>query len=448
MAGAPTPGQGGAPARATRTFFVEPPRLAAAVNESPRVSPVAAFAVSTTAGYGVLFYAYGVLLLPMERDLGWSRSFLTGAFSCALLVGALLTVVVGRWLDRHEPRAFLLVGAAASSVLVVAWSAARNQAVFFAVWALLGVCQAVLFYEPAFTVLTKWYAGAARHRALTAVTLLAGLASTVFGPLTAALERALGWRGAVLVLAALLAALTLPSFAIGVRRPAPPAALDASGHGHDDPASTQDSVVPRTAFADRRFWLVTSAYVLSAMTAYAIAVLLVAFLRQRGLTASAAALALGGVGLVQVAGRSAFARLCARRTAIELGTWVMAAKAAGIVLLLAVPGTAGVVLFVGIYGAANGISTLTRATTVAELYGPEHYGSISAVVAAVSAVAGAGAPFAASVAIDLAGSDGPVWLSFVVMSVIAAVVNATAARPSDRLPACPASNPPAPASST
>src|SRR5688500_20011933 len=93
-----------------------------------RVSPVAAFAVTTTAGYGVLFYTYGVLLVPMQRDLGWSRSFLSGALSVALLVGAVLTLPVGRWLDRHPPRPPLLTGAVAAAVLVAAWAAARTQA--------------------------------------------------------------------------------------------------------------------------------------------------------------------------------------------------------------------------------------------------------------------------------------------------------------------------------
>src|SRR5437867_1360476 len=80
----------------------------------------------------------------------------------------------------------------------------------------------------------------------------------------------------------------------------------------------------------------------------------------------------------------------------------------GPALLLVVGGVAGVVLFVAVYGAANGIATLTRATAVAELYGAEYYGSISSVVAAASAVAGALAPFAAAAAIDALGRDTPV----------------------------------------
>jgi MFS family permease len=376
---------------------------------------VTALAATTTAGYGVLFYAYGVLLVPMQHDLGWSRSFLTGAFSAALLVAAGLTVAVGRWLDRHPPRGLFLAGAASGTVFVALWGAARSHMTFVAVWLLLGACQAILFYEPAFTVLTKWFRGAERQRAVTAVTLLAGLASTIFSPLTAALEHALGWRGAVVVLAGLLGAVTIPCFALWLDPPA----LTAGGE-NDEPAPHH---LPSEAFATLQFWCLTGAYLLSAITTFAVAVHLVPYLRDRGMGSGVAATALGAVGLVQALGRSLFTRMVARWPAVLLGTWILLAKAVGLALLLLFGGLPGVVLFVVVYGAANGIATLTRATAVAELYGAEYYGSISSVVAAASAVAGALAPFAAAAAIDVIGRDTPVLWGLAAISVLAAALH-------------------------
>ncbi|TDC72826.1 hypothetical protein [Actinomadura sp. 7K507] len=54
--------------------------------------------------------------------------------------------------------------------------------------------------------------------ALTALTIVAGLASTVFAPLTDALAPHLTWRGTYLVLAAIHAAVTIPLHAIALRR--------------------------------------------------------------------------------------------------------------------------------------------------------------------------------------------------------------------------------------
>jgi MFS family permease len=393
-------------------------------------SPVAALAATTTAGYGVLFYAYGVLLVPMDEDLGWGRPFLSGAFSAALVCSALLTVPVGHWLDRHPPRDLFVAGAVASTALVVAWSMATSRVAFVAVWVLLGGGQAVLFYEPAFTVLTKWFGGRERQRAITTVTLVAGLASTIFGPLTGYLERQLGWRGAVAVLAGVLGAVTVPSFALGLGA-GPPAPESAAGGvpGVGGSEVAEDSL-PSDAYRSRSFWMLTAAYLLNAATTFAIAVHLVAFLTGRGISTPTAAAVLGAVGLVQVLGRGTFVRLGATRPALHLATGVLAAKAVGVLLLLALPGLAGVASFVVVYGAANGVSTLTRALTIGEVYGPTHYGAISSSVASVSALGGAVAPFAAAAAIELIGGDRPVFFGLALLLLVAAGANELVARPS------------------
>lgn len=375
---------------------------------------VASLAATTTIGYGVLFYSYGVLLLPMERDLGWRRSVLSGAVSAGLLVAAVLTVPVGRWLDRHEPRTLLVGGGIAGAALTALWASVTSPVALYAVWIGLGACMATLFYEPAFTILTKRLAGADRHRAVTSVTLVAGLASTIFSPLTALLEDALGWRGAVLVLAALLAT-TVPLFSWSLR----PSDADLVPHGHAD-------TVPRDALRSLRFWCLTAAYTLTAITSYAMAVHLVPYLVEEGWRPGHAAIALGCVGLLQVLGRTTFARLATRWAAGPLGTWVLGVKAIGIAAVVVSPTLAGVAVFLAVYGAANGLQTLTRATVVADLYGVAHYGSISAVVSAVSAVAGSLSPFAVAAAIELVGDDEPVLWGLALVALAAAVANEVA----------------------
>ena len=394
--------------------------------------PVLALAATTTAGYGVLFYAYGVLLGPMHSGLGWSRSFLSGTFSLALVVAAIMTVPIGRWLDGHPPRRLFLAGAVAAAALVAAWGLVHSRVGFVLVWVGLGACQAVLFYDPAFMVLTKWFRGHERTRAITSVTLVAGLASTIFGPLTALLDRVVGWRGAVLALAGVLAAVTIPAFAFGLRRRTHRAASGSVGEAalmaRDDPAARPEtSTTPTTAFRSRAFRLLTFAYLLSAVTTLAVGIHLVSYLHERGLATAVGATVLGAVGLVQVAGRGVYMRLSSRRRALELATGVLAAKSVGLALLLVLPGPAGIGLFVVVYGAANGAATLTRAMTLAELYGPDHYGSISSVVASVSSLGGALAPFAAAAVIDAVGSTGPVFAGLVGLSAMAAVANETVA---------------------
>jgi hypothetical protein len=45
--------------------------------------------------------AFGVFLVPIQQDLGWSPTALTGVYSLAIMVSGVAAIPVGRWLDRH-----------------------------------------------------------------------------------------------------------------------------------------------------------------------------------------------------------------------------------------------------------------------------------------------------------------------------------------------------------
>lgn len=62
-------------------------------------------AVGTT-GYGI-----GVLLNPMERSLGWSRTELIGAIAVSRIVSGIISPIIGPLLDRYGAR-MLMVGSA------------------------------------------------------------------------------------------------------------------------------------------------------------------------------------------------------------------------------------------------------------------------------------------------------------------------------------------------
>src|SRR5437868_751786 len=111
---------------------------------------VLALALTETISWGVLYYGFGVFLGPMQAELGWSRAALTGAFSLALLVSGFAGIPIGRWLDRHGPRALMTAGSIAATLLVVAWSRVAEPALFYVVWALIGLAMAAVLYEPAF----------------------------------------------------------------------------------------------------------------------------------------------------------------------------------------------------------------------------------------------------------------------------------------------------------
>ena len=116
---------------------------------------VGALSVTETVSWGILYYAFAAFLLPMQRDLGFSAAQLTGAYSLALGVTAVVGIAVGRFLDRRSPRLLMTVASLAGSLLVVAWSQVNGLAAFYALWIGIGLVMSAVLYEPAFTIIAS-----------------------------------------------------------------------------------------------------------------------------------------------------------------------------------------------------------------------------------------------------------------------------------------------------
>ena len=169
--------------------------------------------------WGVLVYAFAVLLVPMREELGWSDAELSGAYALGVVVSGFATVPAGRWLDRHGARGLMTAGSALAVLMVLAWSQVDSLPLFYALFALAGLAMAGTLYEPAFAVAASFFTRD-RAKAVLVITVLGGLAGPVFIPLTGLLVDELDWRDALLVLAAILAVITLPIHALMLRAPA------------------------------------------------------------------------------------------------------------------------------------------------------------------------------------------------------------------------------------
>jgi MFS family permease len=370
---------------------------------------VGALSVTETVSWGILYYAFAVFLIPMQRELGFSTAELTGAYSLALLVSAVAGIAVGRYLDRHSPRGLMTAGSIAGTALVLTWSQVENLAAFYALWAAIGLVMAIVLYEPAFTVLAKWFPDAdQRRRAMTALTLVAALASFIFLPLSQALVDAHGWRDALVILAVILGAITIPLHALVLRRPPRPAATERAS----------PSVSARAALRSLPFWLLSTAFFLGTFTGIAMTVHAIPFLLEQGYGAAFAAFAVGLIGFSQIPGRVLFAAIGARLPREFAISAVFLLIGGGIAVLVGLNATAGVLIGLVLLGMGNGMATLARATAIADLYGGASYGTINSIAAAGTTGARAAGPVTAAIYAAAFGYGALLW-TLVGVSVIA-----------------------------
>jgi MFS family permease len=386
-----------------------------------------------------MYYGFPVFLASMERDLDASRVAITGAFTVGMAVAALAALPVGRWLDRRGPWALMTLGSCLGTALVVAWSRVHSLGALYAVWVLMGLALAATLYEPAFGAVVRWFPTRHRDRALTAVTLAGALASTIFMPISAGLLEHAGWRHALLGLAAILAVLTIPLHAIVLHRQ-PPHLVAAPRPVLDRGAPSVPGAPLGMAARTPIFWALAVAFSIGNFSTAAVTLHLIPYLVAHGHAATAVAMAIGWMGAMQIPGRLLFIAVAGRFGALGVTMAVFLAQAVGLGLVALAPSLpGGLILVIAVLGAANGMATLARATTLAEVFGPAHYASISGAIALGANGARALGPVGAAVLYTLLGGYRPVfWSLAAALVVMGGIVAATVARGAGTESAAPA----------
>ncbi|WP_019157845.1 MFS transporter [Brevibacterium senegalense] len=375
-----------------------------------------ALCIAETTSWGLLYYSLPVAVAPISEDTGWSHTAITAALSVGLLVSAIAGIRVGRILDTQGPRTVMTLGALIGvlSLVLVAWS--PNLPMFYLAWLLAGFAQSAVLYPPAFAVITRWY-GPQRVVPLTTLTLVAGLASTIFAPIVAYLIDQVGWRTSYLIMAGILAAVTVPLHAFFLNSSWTDN-ITHSAHG----SKAHVRAITRTP----RFVILQITMALATFTLFAVTINIIPVLLERGISYSTAALTLGLIGAGQVIGRIGYSRL-ARSTAAHTRTaLIFGLGAIGLWLLAYVPGPAALLIAIAVLlGAVRGCHTLLQATAVSDRWGTQNFGTINGVFTAPMTAVGALAPVSGPALASVLGS-------YSAMAVVMAVILTVAALSSMR----------------
>ena len=368
--------------------------------------------------WGCLYYAFAALQSSITAETGWSSVAVTGAFSLSQFVSGGVGIWVGRHIDDVGPRRVMTAASLVAVPGVATIALAPNLTVFYAGWVMTGVAMAGTLYPPAFAALTRW-GGEHRVRALTTLTLVAGLASTVFAPLASALDDWLGWRQAYLVLLGGLVLVTVPLHWWGLNHPWRSAYDAVEGRG----AVKHDRAQIATVARSTPFLLLTLANALTGLAVFAVIINLVPMLVEQGMSRNLAALALGLGGVGQVAGRLGYARFAAATSVTSRGVLVVGAVAVATAALALAPASVALLIALGmVLGLARGVYTLVQATAVTDRWGPAAYGTLNGILTAPALVASAIAPFAGAALAQLLGSYADAFLVLAGLAAVAAVL--------------------------
>ncbi|RTE65104.1 MFS transporter [Amphritea opalescens] len=347
---------------------------------------ISALGLSQLVSWGALYYSFPLIAEAMANELGWSRADIYGAATLGLVASALAAYPIGTMIDRGHGRKLMVGATIAASAALVVWSCIDTILSLYVVVITLGVLQAALSYEPAFAVTVRQLGTQQARSAITAITLWAGFASTVFVPLLQFMLDHWGWRDALLGLAVINITIAAPLYQWAIW----PA--DIHRYPVQQTSNPEESVI-RPILRSPRFYLLTASFcaymaLFSGFT-YHIYPLLIALSSDTQSVVFAIAL----IGPAQVGARLLLL-LFEEITIKRLGLLAGIAFPLAILLLKAPPSSLTLAGLCILYGAANGIFTIVRGMAVPELLSRQNYGTINGIMLVPMSLARAAAPWA------------------------------------------------------
>lgn len=343
---------------------------------------------------------YAVFLLPLERDLGWSRSELTSVYSIYLLVNGCTAPFVGLLFDRLGPRWVYGAGMASlGAAMLLAGGLTQLWQFYLFIGVLVGIGVSLNGMVPASALLARWY----RERLSTAIGIAYsafGVGTVLFVPLVQFLVGEYGWRASYRILGWILIALA-PLVVLAI-----PWKTFAAGSARHETQKAGDGWTLYAALRSPVFWGLIQVFFCTAAGMFSIVVQLVAFFVEAGFSPLAAATAFGIVGLFSATSVMGSGLVAERFGYRQTVTASIAGTVSGMGLLIALtlaPSWFLLVLFVPVFGFCMGVRGPIVSSVSARYFAGPRVATIYGVVYASNAVGAALGAFAGGLLHDLTG---------------------------------------------
>lgn len=375
---------------------------------------VACLSVAQLLGWAALYYTFSAIVLPMKESLGWSKASMMGAFTLGLATWGAASYAAGAAIDRGHGRTVLTGGTLLAGIGFLIWSQVQHLSMLYVAWALMGASMAMCLYEPAFSVVTRRFP--TRYgTAITWLTLVGGLASTLSFPATVWMLSAIGWRATLVVIGVALIAVATPLNAWALR--------GGDGPVHAASNAQADDATLHEALRHRAFWLLAATFMLYSIVSATFWAHVMPAFASKGTPEGQALAVLMWVGPSQVAGRVAFMLAGRHWSSRVLGLAVFAAVPLALLIFSLADSLWALLLFALMFGAANGLVTIVRGHVVPTYFGHAHVGRISGALSVLSLVPRAAGPLIGAwvllavpgyreLLLMLAGLAALAWLAF------------------------------------
>ena len=379
-------------------------------------------------GFTVLFFssgsrfAFGLLLKPMSEDLELSRSALSLAATCFMIVGAVTMPLVGRLVDSFSVRRVVSVAVIIASAGIGLMGLAQTQ---WQVILLYGIVFAIgnggSSVGPIGVMISRWFergrgtatSAAMSGNAIGQLIIITALASSL---------ALIGWRNAYIALGVVNLLVVVP-LVIALARPNPePRQPD---NADAQPPAETTALPSRTIFASRQLWLLLVVYAVCGFQDFFVATHVVAFAQDKGMTAAFSGTLYAFMGLFGLFGVMSAGLLADRFNSALPTALCFIGRIACFGLIIVSQSTAAIVIFALLYGFTFLITAPLTVTFAGSMFGAPRLGMMSGIINMTHHIAGGLGALVGGIVFDARGSYDAAFVLMLALSVIAAALTFT-----------------------
>lgn len=365
---------------------------------------VAAICLITTITSGLAFYNLSVLLNAFVAERGFPVSLTSAATASFFVSGGVAGVLVGRLIDRVDPRAAIVGSAILGSACLFSVGYLREAWQLFAFHIVFGFAYGGTGLVPLTTLVTRWFS-VKRSFALSIASTGLSLGGIFIAPFVAlSIERG-GLSATGPWMAALFLLGIVPVTLLVVR--GSPASLGLEPDGGVKSANGEPApAVPSVSYAEAkrsRFFLAVSIAYLFLLGAQVAAIAHLYRLANVRSGTETAALALAFLASASIAGRLTGGWLVLRTKVRTFALQLMAVQTAALMMLAFVHERVAILAAVALFGVTIGNSLMMHPLLLAEKFGTREYGRIYSMSQFIAMAGVAGGPLLIGLLYDLSG---------------------------------------------
>ena len=361
-------------------------------------------------------HGFGLWLLPITQEMGWTRQSFALAIAIQNLSWGLIGIFAGMAADRFGAFRVLLGGAVLYG-LGLAGMALSPTPVLFALTAgvLIGAAQAGTTYAVIYGVLGRQIAPERRSWAMGVAAAAGSFGQFLMVPVEGWLIAGLGWQQALLALS--LMVLLIVPLAFGLREP---------GFKGSAPPKREQTIAQALgeAFRYPSFNLLMAGYFVCGFQVVFIGVHMPSYLKDHGLSPQVASYALALIGLFNVFGTYIAGTLGQRMPKRYILAFIYFARAIAISIFLLVPlSPMSVYVFSAVMGTLWLSTVPPTNATIAQIFGVQHLSMLGGFVFFSHQIGSFLGVWLGGYLYDATGSYDIVWYIAIALGVFAGLVN-------------------------